>query len=336
MLPNKSCIGALFSSVLLTAGAVSLSAQNIVIADYLPHGTPDPPNPFWSPTTHRDIPWWFSNDDGPSDAYDISAVWAARLNRNNAAGYEAAIINTPGFTHLGGANPYGTPGGAFGTSADNITWGNNVKWGFSVIYDWNNASPTASFVLQSGNTTHTATANLGDRILDFVNGTGPYLEPHILSDVIIRLATIGNYNDPPTFTMAAVGVDNLRARIDSDPWQNIRYFNGVDPDPRSDLAVSWAHVPGGTSTTNPRRTEFLYLEDFLPNHEVRFEMQGELWFAWEGTVTSIPQSGVMFEVKLGDMNVFPGAEEFIIIPEPTSAALLGLTALFFGFRRSRR
>ena len=46
MLPNKSCIGALFSSVLLTAGAVSLSAQNIVIADYLPHGTPDPPNPF--------------------------------------------------------------------------------------------------------------------------------------------------------------------------------------------------------------------------------------------------------------------------------------------------
>ncbi len=117
----------------------TIVAEATIIATYMPHGPADPPNPAWAPTSYRDIPWWFNDENpywaannlspGPADAYDTAMAFAARLNRNNASGYEAAAINTPNYPHLG-SNPYGPPGGAFGSPATNIVWGNAVVWDF--------------------------------------------------------------------------------------------------------------------------------------------------------------------------------------------------------------
>jgi hypothetical protein len=165
---------------LLGATAISYG-QSSLVATYLPHGPADPPNPAWAPTTYRDIPWWFEDTNpywennslpnGAADAYDVSVVYAARLNRNNATGYEAAMINMPGAV----GSYYGAPGGAFGSPANSIVWGNTVTWSFSFIYDWSNGNPEAFMTFQNGATTHTASAALGSRVLDFVEGTGPFL-----------------------------------------------------------------------------------------------------------------------------------------------------------------
>jgi hypothetical protein len=310
-----------------------------LVATYLPHGPADPPNPAWTPTAYRDIPWWFEDTNpywadnslpnGPADAYDVSAVFAARLNRNNATGYEAAIINMPGAV----GSYYGSPGGAYGTPANSIVWGNSVTWSFSFIYDWANGDPQAYMTFQNGATTHTASAALGSRVLDFVDGTGPFLETHILSDMMMRFATVGTYGDTPGFTHSSLTVSDLTLSVDNGPAQDIIYYS--DSVEQSSITTAWDHITGGTSETNPRQVEFLLLNDVIPGHKTRVEMTGNLSFAWTGNANSIATSGLMFEMKLGDLDFFPDAEEFSQIPETSVSALGALGALLLVSRRRR-
>lgn len=332
----------LYPSVLAgTFGAIvaPLAAQSPLVATYLPHGPADPPNPAWAPTAYRDIPWWFEDTNpywadnnlpnGAADAYDVSALFAARLNRNNASGYEAAIINLPGAT----GSYYGAPGGAFGSPANSIVWGNSTTWSFSMVYDWLGGSPVATMMFANGTTVHTASANLGSRMIDFVNGTGPFLEPHNLGDLMFRFATIGTYGTTPAFTHASLTVSDMALSINSGPPKSIVYFSdGVE---KTSIKTSWDHVPGGTSETNPRKVEFLVMNDVIPGHENRVEVTGNLTFAWLGNVNSISSSGVMFEMKMGDLDFFPPAEEFSQVPEPTLSVLIGLGGILFVLRRCR-
>lgn len=272
---------------------------------------------------------------GPADAYDTAVVYAARLNRNNATGYEAAIINTPNYTHIG-SNPYGSPGGAYGTAANDIVWGKGNTWDFSMVYDWNNGSPIASMTFTSGQTTHTASASLGARISDFINGTGPHLETHELRDVLFRFATVGTYSETPGYTMNSVTVDNLYSKVDNNAIASIGYFNGVDQQLQTELETRWDWASGQTSATNPRNVEFLYLPNIIPDHLGRFEIGGTLTFDWEGNVGSIPQSGVIFEAKLGQYDFFPTSEPFAVVPELGSVSLVLITSLLgMVSRRSR-
>lgn len=321
---------------LLGATAISYG-QSSLVATYLPHGPADPPNPAWGPTAYRDIPWWFEDSNpywadnnlpnGAADAYDVSVVYAARLNRNNSTGYEASLINMPGAV----GSHYGAPGGAFGSSANSVVWGNAVTWSFSFIYDWANGDPQAYMTFQNGSTVHSASAALGSRILDFVNGTGPYLETHILSDMMMRFATIGTYGTTPGFTHSSLTVSDLSLRVNNGPAQDIVYY--TDNVEQSSLTTAWNHVPGGTSETNPRQVEFLLLNDVIPGHESRVEMTGNLSFAWTGNANSISTSGLMFEMKFGDLDFFPDAE--IQIPEP-SVPLLGACGVLLLLTRRRR
>lgn len=323
---------------LLGATAISYG-QSSLVATYLPHGPADPPNPAWAPTTYRDIPWWFEDTNpywennslpnGAADAYDVSVVYAARLNRNNATGYEAAMINMPGAV----GSYYGAPGGAFGSAANSIAWGNSITWSFSFIYDWTNGNPQAFMTFENGATTHTASAALGSRVLDFVEGTGPFLETHILSDMMMRFATVGTYGATPAFTHTSLTVSDLALSVNNGPAEDIVYFsNNVE---QSSLTTAWNHIPGGTSVTNPRQVEFLLLNDVIPGHESRVEMTGNLSFAWTGNVNSIATSGLMFEMKFGDLDFFPDAEEFTQVPEPSASLLTACGALFLLTRRRR-
>lgn len=204
-----------WAAILCTAH-VSLG-QSSLVATYLPHGPADPPNPAWTPTAYRDIPWWFEDTNpywadnnlpnGAADAYDISVVYAARLNRNNATGYEASLINMPGAV----GSYYGSPGGSFGTAANSVVWGNAVTWSFSFVYDWANGNPQAYMTFQSGSTIHTTSAALGSRVLDFVKGTGPFLESHVLGDMMMRFATVGTYGTTPAFTHSSLTVTPMPA-----------------------------------------------------------------------------------------------------------------------------
>ncbi|MBC7979754.1 MAG: hypothetical protein H7Y36_04235 [Armatimonadetes bacterium] len=315
-----------------------LSASAAINAVYLPHGPANPSNAAWNPTpgtardSYRDIPWWFEDNNpasasngipGAADAYDISVVYAARLNKINASGYEAAIIDTP--APIG--SHYGTPGGTYGTAANSVTWGNNTIWNFTLVYDWNNGSPTASSRYQSGATVHLASATLGNRVTDFVNGTGPYKEQHVLSDVLMRFATIGAYGASPQVTRSSLTVGNLSASVGSGPTQPINFEK--DNQTVNSLTTTWQHVPGGTDITNPRQVEFLVIDNLIPNHQTRLEVTGTLAFSWDGSASAIAGSGLIYELKLGDLDYFPGAVAFVPVPEPKTALLgaFGLLAL---------
>ncbi len=342
---------------LLTYGTAAYSQT--ISATFLPHGPADPLGSVWTKPAYRDIPWWFHDDNsywadnnltpGASDAYDIAVVYAARLNKNNVAGYEAAIINTPAYTHgnYNNSNPYGSPGGAItgngSNSADNVTWGNGTVWDFALVYDWNNANPFASMTFTNGTTTHTTYANLGSQVKDFVDGTGPYLEQHALNDVMMRFATIGNYDATPKFTKSAVTVTNLRAGLNGDPSKLIEYKdeNGVI---QSSLTTEWNHVAGGTAETNPRQVEFLVINNLLNSHTDRLDLTGQFSFAWNGNANNISGSGVMVEFKLGDLDFFPDATPDIPdpdswgepVPEPTALVLVLAGFAWMATRHRRR
>ncbi len=329
-----------FLTVLST---LTLPATAQIVGTYLPHGPASPSNPAWSPSTYRDIPWWFSDSNGASDAYDVSAIYAARLNKNNTGGYEAAIINTPNFGTT--ANPYGAAGGAFGTAAD-VTWGNGNTWDFALTYAWNNGAPVSTLTFERGGTTRTASANLGSRVIDFVEGNvarpltasgaaNPYREPHQLNDLLLRFATIDTHGVPAAFTMDSVKVENMYASIDGGASQALLYNDGSGA-LKSSLETIWVHEPGGDSTSNPREVDLLLFNDLLPSHQSSLNLTGQLTFAWTGTTSSIAGSGLIFEAKLGDMNFYTGAEPFAIkpIPEP-SAVLLGLAGVLPLLRRRR-
>lgn len=333
--------GLIVSATLAIAPVISKAS---IVATYMPHGPADPPNSAWNQTAYRDIPWWFNDENpywannglnpGPADAYDTAMAFAARLNRNNATGYEAAIINTPNYTHLG-TNPYGSPGGAYGTAANNITWGNAVVWNFVLSYSWNAGNPTATMTFTNGATVHVASANLGNRIQDFVNGTGPHLESHRLSDVLFRVATVGTYSATPNYTMNSVTVSNLYLQVGEDAPQSVGHYNGTDLNLQNQWNVQWNWESGADANSNPREIEFLYLKNVLPNHEIDLEIGGEIAFAWSGNAGSISTSGLMFEAKLGQYDVFPDAEIVTVIPEPQVLGCVALSVLGIACRRRR-
>ncbi len=348
--PGRPALFALSMHALVFANTSSAAITGV----YLPHGPATPANPAWAPTAYRDIPWWFTDTNpewgsatpGAADAYDISAVWAARLNRNNISGYEAAIINTPAYPHLlGGGNPYGSPGGVISPSLDNVTWGNNQKWSFSLTYAWNAGAPTAGISFTSGSTTHATTVNLGSRVIDFVEGDvarpltaggqpNPYREPHQLNDMMMRFATIGTYGATPAVTMTSLTVANLTASINGGAAQNLNY-NDQGGVLQTGITTRWDHVSGGDANTNPRKVEFLVFNNILPDHTASLNLTGEITFAWTGAAASIAQSGLMFEAKLGDLDYFPAAFPNAVVPEVHSSLLGMLSLTLLGLRRRR-
>lgn len=341
-IPKMSLVPRL-ASLLTVVSTLILPMSAQIVGTYLPHGPASPSTSAWNPSAYRDIPWWFSDSNGASDAYDVSAIYAARLNKNNSGGYEAGIINTPNF---GTNNPYGSAGGAFGTSAD-VTWGNGNTWNFAMTYAWNNGAPVSTLTFERGGTTRTATANLGSRVIDFVEGNvarpttaggaaNPYREPHQLSDVLLRFATIDTHGVAPAFTRDSVKVENMYASINGGASQALLYNDGSG-NLKSSLENVWVHEPGGDANSNPREVELLLFNDLLPDHQSSLNLTGQLTFAWnstDGTASSISGSGLMFEAKLGDMNFYSGAEPFAVkpIPEP-SALLLGLAGVLLLLRR---
>lgn len=130
-------------------------------------------------------------------------------------------------------------------------------------------------------TVYQAGADLGLRITDFVEGTGPYLEKHVLSDVMMRFATGGAYTtdgSTPAFTRSSLTVSDLKASINGGPAQTIEYSrNGTMTD---SLTTTWQHVAGGNATTNPRQVEFLVIDILLSSHKDSLEMTGTLKFSW--------------------------------------------------------
>jgi len=316
------------TALALTVTVMPVSAD--ITAQFLPSGPADPAHPNWT-QPYRDIPWWFGDVNGPSDAYDISAIMAARLNKNNTGGYEGAVINTPAFNNSPVQAPYGSPGGNFGTSADNITWGNNVTWQFKFNYAWNSGAPTMTMDFTNGVTTKTASAALGSRVIDFVEGNvakpltdgglaNPYKEPHELNDLLLRIATIGG--NGTKFTMDKVSIDKLFAKVDGGSNEAIKYVdgNGVTQT-KLDTIWEWNISPSS------RTIDFLFLDNLLPSHTSSLELTGELTFAWTGDVSAISGSGVMFEAKMGDLNLYAA-------PEISNAAI-GLLGLLGIFRRRR-
>ncbi len=187
----------------------------------------------------------------------------------------------------------------------------------------------------SGATVHIASANLGVRIQDFVNGTGPHLESHRLSDVLFRVATVGNYSSTPNYTMNSVTVSNLYLQVGDDSPQVIGFYNGSNPNLQTDWNVQWNWAAGTDANTNPREVELLYLRDVLPNHEIDLEIGGQLAFAWTGNASSIPVSGVIFEAKLGEYDVFPDADPIAVIPEPKFFGFLAISIAGLACRRKR-
>lgn len=326
-----------------------------IVATFLPHGPATPTNPAWNQTAYRDVPWWFEDKNpdwngqtpGAADAYDISPVWAARLNKNNSAGYEAAIINTPAFPHLGSpaTNPYGVVGGAFGTSADSVTWGNDVKWNFTLSYSWNNGAPTASWRFQNGTTIHNASAALGSRIIDFVEGDitrpltaggqpNPYREPHAFNDMMMRFGTVGTTKPG---TMNRVTVENMALAVDGAAAQAIEYYD-LSGNLVKTLTTKWEFVSGGDTTSNPRQVQFLVMDNILPGHKSSLTLTGELTFAWSGSAADVSNSGLIFEAKLGDLDFFPSAKSSISVPEPSNMFLgsIGLLASLWRKRTSKK
>jgi len=312
-----------------------LKSSATITGTLLPAGPATPSNPAWGATAYRDIPWWFTDSSGAADAFDISAIWATRFNKNNTGGYEAAIINTPAPT----GSAYGAAGGAFGTAAD-VTWG-RATWNFTLNYSWNNGAPTGSLTYQNGATTATTgNVSLGSRVIDFVQGnvtrpltgTGtanPFTESHNLNDMLMRFATINT--DGTATQMDSITVGNMAVSVDGGAYQGLNYYD-ANGSAQTAIITEWNAANGINATTNPRQIQFLYFDNILPSYQSSLTVTGQLAFDYTGS-TNIAGSGLMFEVKLGDLNYFPGAEPFAVVPEPASAGLGALGLLLIARRR---
>jgi hypothetical protein len=181
---------------------------------------------------------------------------------------------------------------------------------------------------------------LGSRVIDFVEGnvarpltstgaTNPYREPHVLSDLLLRFGTVDSGTGA---TMNSVTVGNIALSVDGGAAESVNYQD-LDGNLQHSLTTRWDYVAGGDSATNPRKIEFLLLDDVLPGHTKDFSLTGELTFAWTGNASSISGSGLIFEAKMGDLDFFSGAHSFAVIPnsssfdlipEPSGTLLLGI------------
>ena len=337
--PNRGCkfLAATLTPILASLGLLcpqSASAASTLTAAYLPAGPASPTNPpAWTNAAYRDVPWWFADSAGASDAYDISTIWAARFNKNGTGGYEAALINTPAPT----GSAYGAGGGAFGPQKD-VTW-NKLTWNFTLNYSWNNGAPTGSLTYQNDTTViSTGTVSLGSRVIDFIEGntvrpltgTGsnnPYTESHSLNDVLLRFAT----TNTSTSGKNSLTVGNMTAQVDGGEIKNINYLdsNGTL---QTSIKTEWDSANGPVAT-NPRQIQFLYLDNLLPSHQSSLTLTGQLAFDYTVSPSDISGSGLMFEVKMGDLNYFSAAKPYAIIPEPVSAVLGAMGLLLIGRRK---
>ena len=278
------------------------------LGQLLPGGPAIPARPFWS-AAHRDIPWWFADTAGPSDAYDISVIYATKINSGgNAADYEMAIISPP--------NPLGSQG-VFGTTSDLRWWPAGAPttagtfttsaWAFEYSYTWDETMGTAvaTMTLSQGATVRTATANVTQRVLAFVNGGDPddggpwaaYAEPHTQRDLLLRLAVA---SPGTTFSNTSVSLSNLRLTIDGGAPAPLVFNN---PGPTDALTVQATDDPAY------RQVGFIFADDVLTDHTTDFTLRGDLNFGYTRLNAGGPPSGanVMFELKVGDLEQFESA-----------------------------
>jgi hypothetical protein len=301
----SACLGrlAVAGGVLLVP---AVSAQ--ITATYLPPGAATPTYPFWS-LPHRDIPWWFGDNNGPSDAYDVSVQWAARYNAGGTAGYEAGIISP--------ASPLGNQG--IYSSNQDRTWTSGTAYPFTISYAWTGATtagPGAASLTINGATSTANTGYVTDRVAAFVNATqpaqgaatGPYRETHQQRDLLLRLGTIVPGSGTVSITLA-----NLQIAINGGTPQNISYQNGGT---QTSLTVT------GTAGDSLRSIGFLFLDDVFANYTDDFVLTGDLTYTLSGGGAA-NGSGLLFEAKLGDLNFNP-------VPEPTTYAAVGLSAALLG------
>lgn len=288
-----------------------------VSGQYLPPGPADPTRPNWS-GAHRDLPWWFQDAAGPSDAYDTSLVWAVRYNSGGASGYEAGIVSPPG------------PLGNQGVQSDNPdrTWVSGTSYPFTVSYTWTGSdiSGTGAASITIGGSTSTApTAFVNDRVAAFVNGTAPalggvgpggsYAEPHSQQDLLLRLATVIPGGAGQSMSMT---VTDLAIAINGGAPQAMVYESGGT---QTSLTVT------GAAGDTVRSVGFLLFDNLLTDYRDDFVLTGTLIPLVAGSsLPNTSQSRLLFEVKLGDYDLYP--EPAVPIPEPSTwgAALLVLAA----------
>jgi hypothetical protein len=265
-----------------------------------------PSRPFWA-AAHRDIPWWFADAAGPSDAYDISVMYATKINSGGTGGdYEMALITPP--------NPLGNQG-VFGTTSDLRWWPAGTPasagtftspvWDFTFGYVWNEANATAqaTMTLVQGTTVRTATADVTQRVVAFVTGGDPdgagpwasYAEPHAQRDMLLRLA-VASPNS--TFSNTAVSLSDLMLTIGGGAPFPLSFNN---PGPTNALTVQAADDPAY------RQVGFVFADNVLTDHTTDFSLSGRMSFGYTRLTAGGPPTGsnVMFELKIGDLNLYP-------------------------------
>lgn len=288
-----------------------ISVQGQITGVYLPPGPASPARPPWAGTT-RDIPWWFSDSGRASDAYDVSMIWATRYNGGGTGGYEAGIISPP--------SPLGNQG-TYSNNPDR-TWTSGTSYPFTISYTWTGTDTTGTGVASFTINGATSTANpdvvagrfrpgyVTDRVRAFANGTAPtlggatgsYQEPHLQRDLLIRLAT----DIPGASSSSSIGVSGLSIMINGGAPQAMNYENG---------GTQTALTVAGSPSDTVRQIGFLYFDDLFANYTDDFVLSGTLTHNVSGPTPNVDGSRLMFEVKIGDLDLNQSP-----IPEPSTWA----------------
>jgi hypothetical protein len=272
---------------------------------WLPPGPAQPARPNW-PAPHRDIPWWFYDINGASDATDISVLWASKINAGGTAGdFEIGIISPPAPVGNGGLVPHLVgpddlrwwPAGTPNTAGTHTT----PVWNFVLTYDWdpaansgNGAAIASMAFTQGANPTKNASADVTTRVLDFVNGTGPYSEPHQQTDILLRLAAAGT---GATYTDSGVSLSNLTLSVDGGPAENLAINY---PTPTNNASVQ------ASNNATYRQIGLVFLDNVIPGYTSDFTITGSLTFNYTRATAGNPPNGanMMFEVKIGDLDLY--------------------------------
>ena len=179
------------------------------------------------------------------------------------------------------------------------------------------ARTSATIVLteSTSGTTRTATADVTQRVLAFVNagdpdGAGPfspYQETHIQEDILLRLAVA---DDSATYPNTSVRIRDLELKTGGGAFESII----IDNDSDSDQAVN------ATDDTANRQVGLIFINDALTDHTTDMQMRGKLNFGYTraGTAGGPPNgANIMFEVKLGDLD--PATSDFGDLPDTSSS-----------------
>jgi hypothetical protein len=303
--PLRRVISLGLSAVVLALVTVMSVMAAPTPALWLPPGAAQPARPNWS-AAHRDIPWWFYDINGASDAFDVSVLWASKINQGGTAGdFEIGIISPPAPVGNGGTVPHLVgpddlrwwPAGTPNTAGTHTT----PVWNFVLTYDWdpaansgNGAAIAGMAFTQGSNPTKKASADVTTRVLNFVNGTGPYTEPHAQTDILLRLAAAGVN---ATYTDSGVSLSNLTLSVDGGPAENLAINY---PTPSNSASVQ------AGNDTNFRQVGLVFLDNVMPGHTSDFTITGDLTFNYTRATNGNPPNGanMMFEVKIGDLDLY--------------------------------